>query len=45
MEETEWFRIILWRRRAESAQQYLRKGSKVYIEGSLTTRKWTDRSG
>ncbi len=45
MERTEWHRVILWRRLAEIAQQYLRKGSKVYIEGKLTTRKWTDQSG
>ncbi|RKT37913.1 single-stranded DNA-binding protein [Thiocapsa rosea] len=45
MERTEWHRVILWRRLGEIAQQYLRKGSKVYIEGKLTTRKWTDQSG
>ncbi|MFB1487780.1 MULTISPECIES: single-stranded DNA-binding protein [unclassified Thiocapsa] len=45
MERTEWHRVILWRRLAEIAQQYLHKGSKVYIEGKLTTRKWTDQSG
>ncbi|CRI66886.1 Single-stranded DNA-binding protein (SSB) (Helix-destabilizing protein) [Thiocapsa sp. KS1] len=45
MERTEWHRVILWRRLAEIAEQYLHKGSKVYIEGKLTTRKWTDQSG
>jgi single-strand DNA-binding protein len=45
VEKTEWHRVILWRRLGEIAQQYLRKGSKVYIEGKLQTRKWTDQSG
>jgi single-strand DNA-binding protein len=45
VEKTEWHRVILWRRLAEIAQQYLHKGSKVYIEGKLATRKWTDQSG
>ncbi len=45
MERTEWHRVILWRRLGEIAQQYLHKGSKVYIEGKITTRKWTDQSG
>ncbi len=44
-EHTEWHRIMLNNRLGEVAQQYLRKGSKVYIEGSLRTRKWTDREG
>lgn len=44
-EETEWHRIVLNNRLGEIAQQYLRKGSKVYIEGSLRTRKWTDKEG
>jgi single-strand DNA-binding protein len=44
-EETEWHRIVLNNRLGEVAQQYLRKGSKVYIEGSLRTRKWTDKEG
>lgn len=44
-EMTEWHRIVLNNRLGEVAQQYLRKGSKVYIEGSLRTRKWTDQSG
>lgn len=44
-EHTEWHRVTLNNRLAEIAQQYLRKGSKVYVEGSLRTRKWTDQNG
>ena len=44
-ESTEWHRIVLNNRLGEIAQQYLRKGSKVYIEGSLRTRQWTDQNG
>ena len=44
-EQTEWHRIVLNNRLGEIAQQYLRKGSKVYIEGSLKTRQWTDQNG
>lgn len=44
-EETEWHRIVLNNRLGEIAQQYLKKGSKVYIEGSLRTRKWADKEG
>ncbi len=44
-EITEWHRIVFQYRLAEIAQQYLRKGSKVYIEGSLRTRKWQDQNG
>lgn len=44
-ENTEWHRIVLNNRLGEIAQQYLRKGSKVYIEGSLRTRQWTDQNG
>ncbi|WP_433925078.1 single-stranded DNA-binding protein [Vreelandella sp. 21] len=44
-ERTEWHRVILFKKTAEIAQQYLRKGSKVYIEGRLQTRKWQDQSG
>jgi len=39
-EKTEWHRVVLWRRLAENAGEYLKKGSKVYIEGQLQTRKW-----
>ncbi|QKN87933.1 single-stranded DNA-binding protein [Acinetobacter phage vB_AbaP_Alexa] len=44
-EQTEWHRIVANNRLGEIAQQYLRKGSKVYIDGSLRTRKWTDQNG
>ena len=39
-DKTEWHRVVLWRRLAEIAGEYLKKGSKVYIEGQLQTRKW-----
>ena len=42
VEQTEWHRIVMNNKLGEIAQQYLKKGSKVYIEGSLRTRKWTD---
>ena len=41
--QTEWHNIILWRKLAETAGKYLRKGSQVYIEGKLRTRKWEDQ--
>jgi len=44
-EQTEWHRLTLYRRLAEIAGEYLRKGSKVFIEGKIRTRKWTDQSG
>ena len=44
-EATEWHRVVFYRRLAEIAGQYLKKGSQVYIEGSLRTRKWTDKEG
>lgn len=44
-EETTWHRIVLNNRLGEIAQQYLKKGSKVYIEGSIKTRQWTDKDG
>src|SRR5436305_15325278 len=44
-EETEWFNIVAWRQLAEICNTYLHKGSKVFIEGRLTTRKYTDREG
>ena len=45
-EKTEWHRVVLFNENlGRIAQQYLRKGSKVYIEGQLQTRKWTDQSG
>lgn len=44
-EMTEWHRVVLFGKLAEVAGEYLRKGSQVYIEGQLRTRKWTDQSG
>jgi len=44
-ERTEWHRIVIFGRLAEIAGEYLRKGSKVYLEGSIRTRKWQDQSG
>ena len=44
-EKTEWHRVVFFNRLAEIAAQYLRKGSKVYIEGSLRTNKYTDKNG
>ena len=44
-ERTEWHRVALFGRLGEVAAEYLRKGSQVYIEGSLRTRKWTDKQG
>ncbi|MBE2894274.1 single-stranded DNA-binding protein [Spirabiliibacterium falconis] len=44
-EITEWHRIVLYRRLAEIAGEYLRKGGKVYVEGRLKTRKWQDQNG
>jgi len=44
-EETDWFNIIAWRQLAETCNTYLHKGSKVYIEGRLTQRKYTDKNG
>ncbi len=44
-EKTEWHRVVMFSKLAEIAGEYLRKGSKVYIEGRLQTRKWQDRDG
>ena len=44
-EKTEWHRIVVWGRLAEICNQYLRKGSKVYIEGRLQTRSWEGQDG
>lgn len=44
-ERTEWHRVVFFNRLAEIAGEYLRKGSQVYIEGSIQTRKWQDNSG
>jgi single-strand DNA-binding protein len=45
-EKTEWHRVVIWSEAlAKVAEQYLKKGAKVYLEGALQTRKWTDQSG
>jgi len=44
-EKTEWHRVVMFRRLGEIAGEYLKKGSQVYIEGKLQTRKWQDNSG
>ncbi len=44
-ERTEWHRVVMFGKLAEVAERYLKKGSKVYIEGQLQTRKWQDQSG
>jgi len=43
--QTEWHNIVLWRGLAEVAEKYLKKGSSVYIEGKIKTRKWEDKDG
>lgn len=44
-ERTEWHRVVAWGRLAEICQEYLNKGSQVYIEGPIQTRKWEDKEG
>src|SRR5690606_903297 len=44
-EQTEWHTVVMWNRLGEIAAEYLRKGSQVYIEGRLQTRKWQDKQG
>ena len=45
-ERTEWHRVVIFNERlAEIAEKYLKEGSKVYLEGALQTRKWTDQDG
>lgn len=44
-EKTEWHRVVFFQKLAEIAEKYLRRGSLVYIEGSLSTRKYTDKQG
>lgn len=44
-ERTEWHRIVFWGKLAEIAGEYLKKGSQIYVEGRLQTRKWTDKEG
>lgn len=43
-ERTDWHRLVVWRKSAEIANQYLKKGSQVYVEGRLETRSWTDKN-
>ena len=43
--QTEWHNIVLWRGLAEVAEKYLKKGSSIYIEGRIKTRKWEDKEG
>jgi len=45
VEKTEWHRVVFFKRLAEVVGEYLKKGSKVYIEGKLQTRKWQDKEG
>ncbi len=45
VDRTEWHRVVFFRRLAEIAGEYLKKGSKVYIDGKLQTRKWQDKDG
>lgn len=44
-ERTEWHRIVAWKQLAETCSEHLKKGSKVYIDGKISTRKWQDDSG
>lgn len=44
-EKTEWHRVVLWRKTAEIASEYLKKGSQVFIEGKLQTREYVDKEG
>ncbi len=44
-DDTEWFRIVAWEKLAEICNQYLTRGTRVYVEGRLQTRKWQDQSG
>ncbi|HZU76503.1 MAG TPA: single-stranded DNA-binding protein [Dehalococcoidia bacterium] len=44
-EETTWFNVVAWEQKGEFANQYLHKGSKVFVEGRMTSRKYTDKDG
>jgi single-strand DNA-binding protein len=44
-QETEWFTVVAWKKLAESCNQFLTKGQRVYVEGSLRTRSWEGRDG
>ncbi len=45
VEKTEWHKVVVWGKQAENAEKYLRKGSTVFVEASLQTKKWQDRNG
>ncbi|MBN2000142.1 single-stranded DNA-binding protein [candidate division KSB1 bacterium] len=45
IEQTEWHRVVVWRKAAEMISQYAKKGSSVYVEGRLGTRSWDDKDG
>ena len=42
---TEWHKIVIWAKQAEIAQQYLKKGAQIYLEGRIQSREWTDKEG
>src|SRR6202166_463195 len=42
---TEWHKIVVWSKQAEIAQQYLKKGAQIYLEGRIQSREWTDKEG
>lgn len=44
-EQTEWHKVVAWRHTADYAERVIHKGSQIYVEGKLHTRKWTDRNG
>ena len=44
-EKTEWHRVVVWGKQAESLQEYLTKGKQIYVEGRLQTRQWDDKDG
>ena len=45
VERTEWHRVVLWGKQAETLNDYLKKGKQIYVEGRLQTRQWDDRDG
>ncbi|MBW6461420.1 MAG: single-stranded DNA-binding protein, partial [Bacteroidales bacterium] len=45
VEHTEWHNLVLWRGLAEVAENYLKKGNSIYVEGRIRTRDWTDKDG
>lgn len=44
-DETDWHKIVVWNKTAEFCKEYVKKGNRVYVEGRLQTRKWTDKDG